>query len=188
LMTLNENVKTYAIKSMTYNDEGTILILKEKQDFEAGEPFIIQTGDYTAYDPEGEDELAPLVLACPADVVDEATIANGIVGSLYGGKVTKPGLAYFSNNQLKVTDNSEFIYNGRGGYIDASQVTSEEGEGDLVIVIGEIANGVDGPTATSGSKKAYTIDGVYVGEFTSLNEALKAAGKNGVIYEGKKVK
>ena len=86
----NDDVHTYAIKKITQetNEEEqlvTTVELYEKNEFAAGEPFIIALGNWQAPTDEAPFEPYDLIIPFPTEQVDHSYtfVANGIVGSLH---------------------------------------------------------------------------------------------------------
>ncbi|MBO4730030.1 MAG: dockerin type I repeat-containing protein, partial [Bacteroidaceae bacterium] len=86
----NDDVHTYAVKSITQetNEEGelvTTVELYEKNEFKAGEPFIIGLGNWQAPTDEAPFEPYDLIIPFPTEQVDHSYtfVANGIVGGLH---------------------------------------------------------------------------------------------------------
>ncbi|MDY3064134.1 MAG: dockerin type I repeat-containing protein, partial [Bacteroidaceae bacterium] len=70
---VNEGIKTYAVANIEEADGVSTISLYEKNEFAAGEPFILET-------PAAEDSLIDLVVYLPEDVKASAGTANGLVG------------------------------------------------------------------------------------------------------------
>ena len=183
---LNEGaVKSYAVKAMTTTEEGTTLELKLKQDFEAGEPFIMVLNDYTQYG-EGEAQQ-PVNFLLPETVTDtSAIVANGLVGTLEGVTVAKPGMGIFVDAKLKASEANKFI-SGRDGYIDPRLVVNEEGDADLIITTSESITGVKSTVVINPTDKVnvYTIDGKLIKRNVKATDAQKSL-KKGIYIVGKK--
>ena len=182
LAELNANIQTYGVHSLTTSDEGTTLGLVAKTDFEAGEPFIIITGDET-----DENGQSPIMFATPESVTDtSAIVANGLVGTLQGMTITTPGMGIFVSNALTATSGNVFI-SGRSGYLDPKQVVNGEGAADFEISTGDIINAVKNAMAvkTATNSNVYTIDGKLVKRNAKASDALKGLNK-GIYIVGKK--
>jgi hypothetical protein len=189
LMAINDKVvKTYAIKSITTTDAGSKLELKLKNDFEAGEPFIMTVGDYTQYSSSAPSQ--PLSLGVPSDVVDTSTIVpNGLVGTLQGMTVTKLGLGIFIDSKLKSTNSTSTTIDGRSGYINPNLVQNEEGDADLIIETTDMINAVKAIVITKPTEivNVYTIDGKILKKNVKRAEAQKGLNKGLYIIGKKKV-
>ena len=86
----NDDVHTYAVKKITQetNEDGelvTTVELYEKNEFKAGEPFIIGLGNWQAPADEAPFEPYDLIIPFPTEQVDHnyTFVANGIVGGLH---------------------------------------------------------------------------------------------------------
>jgi hypothetical protein len=186
LMAINDKVvKTYAIKSITTTDAGTTLELKLKNDFEAGEPFIMTVGDYTNYNASAPSKS--LSLAVPVNVVDSSTIVpNGLIGTLQGISVAAPGMGIFTAAILKATTGAVTI-DGRSGYINPRQVVNEEGSADLIIQTTDKVTLVKPIVVAKSTENVnvYTIDGKLLKKNVKATEAQKGLNK-GIYIVGKK--
>ncbi len=186
LMDINEGtVKTYAVKALTTSEEGTRLELKLKKEFAAGEPFIIEVGDYTQFGDGSEQQGIQFLI--PETVTDtSAIVANGLVGTLQGETIAKPGMGIFVNSQLKASEKNAGI-SGREGYIIPQQVVNEEGEADLVIETGESITGIKNTVVLRPTDKVnvYTIDGKLIKRNVKATEAGKNL-KKGIYIIGKR--
>ena len=164
LMSINAGtVNTYAIQSMNVTEEGTELNLKIKEEFEAGEPFIITINDYTQFDANAP--VCPISLAVPESVVDTSSIvANGLIGTLQGMNIDKAGMGIFTNSTLTATGKDVVFIASRNGYINPTKVTNEEGTPDLIITVGDIINSAKPGAVITTAEKAnlYTSDGVLI--------------------------
>ena len=182
IVELNSGAQTYGVHSLTSSDEGTTLGLVAKTDFEAGEPFIIVTGES-----EADNGQFPIVLATPEDVTDtSAVVANGLVGTLQGMSIATPGMGIFVNSALTATTGRVDI-SGRSGYLDPTKVVNGEGAADLEISTGDIINAVKNAIAVKGAANSnvYTIDGKLVKRNAKAADALKGLNK-GIYIIGKK--
>ncbi len=178
-------VTTYAVKALTATEEGTRLELKQKNDFEAGEPFIITVGDYT--NPGDGSELQTIELVIPETVTDtSAIVANGLVGTLQGETIAKPGMGIFVGSQLKASAKNARI-SGREGYIIPDQVVNEEGEADLVIETADNITSIKNAVVLKPTDKVnvYTIDGKLIRRNVKATDAAKSL-KKGIYIIGKK--
>ena len=188
LEALNEGIKTYAVKSLTFNDEDKRLELTDKTDFEAGEPMILVIGDATATPSE---DVFTLYVKSPATVTDtSAIVANGLVGTLENKSQHVNNVGYFLNNALINTGSRTLSLNALGGYIDPHAVTDAGGSADLTIDAADVINSITAPTTRDESLKkvsVYTIDGVLVRRGIKADEARTGLGKGIYIIGGKKV-
>ncbi|MDY5773022.1 MAG: OmpH family outer membrane protein, partial [Bacteroidaceae bacterium] len=182
IVELNDGAQTYGVHSLTTSEEGTTLGLVAKTDFEAGEPFIIVTGESVE-----ENGQFPIVLATPENVTDtSAVVANGLVGTLQGMIVEAPGMGIFVNSALTATTGKVSI-SARSGYLDPKQVVNGEGAADLEVTTGDIINAVKNAIAVknAANSNVYTIDGKLVKRNAKATDALKGLNK-GIYIVGKK--
>ncbi len=184
LASINEDVKTYAVKNLVTEGEETRLELTEKNNFKAGEPFIVVTGDYQAYDGETKH---PINLILPKEVTDtSAVVANGLVGTLEGMTINKVGMGIFTNAKLMATG-AQTTIEGRFGYIDPKLVVDNaEANSDLVIVTNEKV-GIKATTVVKATDivNVYTIDGKLLKRNVKAIDAQKNL-KKGIYIIGKK--
>jgi uncharacterized protein YlzI (FlbEa/FlbD family) len=185
---MNDLAQTYAIKSLTVTESGSKLELTKKDDFEAGEPFILMVNDYTKYDASANKQ--PISISVPTSEIDTSTIvANGLVGTLQGVTISKPGLGIFKDSKLAATGSSNLSIAGREGYINPNLVTTQEGNTDLTIEIGDLLNGVKSVVVNKSTDKVnvYTIDGKLLKRNVKATEAGKGLNKGLYIVGKKKV-
>lgn len=119
---LNDDVHTYAVKSMTYDAETdeTTIELYDKEEFAAGEPCIIWIGD-----PEGEGDSDPfeLVIPFPTEVTDTPANGNGISGCLHGSGF--PAKTAFSTGRKFVVADDGVGIGAQTGVIDPETYLGE---------------------------------------------------------------
>ena len=170
LYNLNDGIETYAVNSViksegAESDEPSYtLTLTAKDEFEAGEPFVIvTTGE------PNEDGQQPLTFYLPpaeaGAITDTSSVVrNGLVGTLEGVDIKGQASLYFENSVLNVcTDKGVFIA-GRGGYIDVTKVQDLGGTIDKTISINGVINNIANVEviengATDGLKKGIYIVG-----------------------------
>ena len=185
---LNEGVQTYSVKSLTVTETGSKLELTKKNSFEAGEPFILVVNDYENYDPSAEAH--PISFATPSTVIDTSSIvANGLVGTLEGMTVIKPGLGIFTSSKLSATVKGNTTISGRTGYINPNLVTTQDGNTDLTIQTVGLLNGVKSVIVNKSTDmvNVYTIDGKLLKKNVKATEAQKGLNKGLYIVGKKKV-
>ena len=183
---MNDFAQTYAIKSLTVTETGSKLELTKKDDFEAGEPFILMVNDYTKYDASAKKQSVSI--SVPTSEIDTSTIvANGLVGTLQGLTISKPGLGIFKDSKLSATGTSNLSISGREGYINPNLVTTQEGNTDLTIEIADLLNGVKSIIVNKSTDKVniYTIDGKLLKHNVKATEAQEGLSK-GLYIIGKK--
>ena len=169
---MNGDIKTYAINSVVENEaaEGDepsyTLTLTEKFEFEAGEPFVIET--LAEPDANGQQPLVFILPPAEADaIVDTSAVDyNGLVGTLEGLTIKGQASLYFENSILNVATDAGYTIPGRSGYIDnIKNVEIVDNENEIVDV--------------------YTIDGVLIKRNVKAAEATKNLAK-GIYIVGKK--
>ena len=97
----------------------TTIELYEKNEFAAGEPCILVTGDPSQR--TSEDEDITLVIATPTEIAQQMTPANGMVGLLTTEKIPL-GAAWFTGTEIS---NAEASISAHTGYIDATLYQGE---------------------------------------------------------------
>ena len=118
--------------------------------------------------------------------------ANALVGTLGGTVLSAGGYGYFANNAVEISGVGQVEIPGMSGWIDAGNAVCEDGNADLVINVGGIINSISDLTkefVANGKTKVYTIDGVYVGDYSGF-AARRAKGqlpKGIYIVSGRKV-
>lgn len=110
-----DDVRTFAVKSISYDadtDETTVE-LYDKDEFAAGEPFIVWIGD-----PESEADSDPyeLLIPFPDDVTDTPINGNGISGCLHGTGF--PAQTAFSTGRTYVVSDGGVGIGAQTGVID----------------------------------------------------------------------
>lgn len=192
---LNENVQTYGIHSIEEPDaEGNItkLNLMKKDAFAAGEPMIIVTGNPDAYDSENVTQK-PITVVFP-EAYDEivegacaATSANGLVGIIPSKSIEKAGYGYLSGAQPKVTTAEKITLGRQTGYIDPTQITTAEGDIDLVVEFQgslDAVKNVKVTTVNGTDNKVYSLDGKFLGTDTkNLNKGIYIVGKKKIAVK-----
>ena len=186
IASLNEGTATtYAVKALKKTETGSSLELKKKSDFEAGEPFVLVIGDYT----QTVGDNQSLLLSMPETVVSNSVAANGLVGTLTGLTISKPGMGVFVDNTLNNTTGYAFTIEGGGGYIDPNAVVNEDGEADLIIGSNETIDAIQAATIQTDVQKTnvYTIDGKLLKRNVKASDAMKGLQKGLYIVGKKKV-
>ena len=191
---INGDIKTYAINSVVENEaaEGDepsyTLTLTEKFEFEAGEPFVIET--LAEPDANGQQPLVFILPPAEADaIVDTSAVDyNGLVGTLEGLTIKGQASLYFENSILNVATDAEIFIPGRGGYIDVTKVKSLGGTVDKTITINGIINDIKNVEIVETENEivdVYTIDGVLIKRNVKAAEATRNLAK-GIYIVGKK--
>ena len=166
---LNDDVHTYAVKSMTYDadtDETTIE-LYDKEEFAAGEPCIIWIGD-----PEGEGDSDPyeIVIPFPTEVVSAPINGNGISGCLHGAGF--PAKTAFSTGRKYVVADDGVGIGAQTGVIDPQTYKGavEDVETARTLVLTGL-RAIGNPADVDGNGDVNTADVVAVYAFIIDGEA-----------------
>jgi len=191
---INGDIKTYAINSVVENEaaEGDeplyTLTLTEKFEFEAGEPFVIET--LAEPDANGQQPLVFILPPAEADaIVDTSAVDyNGLVGTLEGLTIKGQASLYFENSILNVATDAGYTIPGRSGYIDVTKVKDLGGSIDKTITINGVINNIKNVEIVDNENEivdVYTIDGVLIKRNVKAAEATKNLAK-GIYIVGKK--
>lgn len=190
LAELNEDVVTYAVKKITQEEvEGelvTTVELYEKDEFAAGEPFIIALGNIK----EGvEIEPYELVIPFPTEVVDHSVemVANGIVGGLHG--ITFDYVTGVSTGKKFVPMNEGGKFDAQTGVIDVKTYKDEVADVETALTFVITGLPLIGEPTAVGSINAETAVKVVKGIYTIDGKAVSAPQKGQIyIINGKTVK
>ena len=194
LKNLNDNIATYAVNSVTMDEsaEGDepsyTLTLTAKEEFEAGEPFIIET----LAEPDANGNQ-PLWFSLPPEEADalvdtSAVDYNGLVGTLQGMTIKGQASLYFLNSVLNVATDAGYTLQGRDGYIDFTKVKDLGGKIDKTITINGVINDIQNVEIVEENSEfvdVYTIDGVLLKRNVKASEATDNLSK-GIYIVGKK--
>ena len=191
---INGDIKTYAINSVVENEaaEGDepsyTLTLTEKFEFEAGEPFVIET--LAEPDANGQQPLVFILPPAEADaIVDTSAVDyNGLVGTLEGLTIKGQASLYFENSILNVATDAGYTIPGRSGYIDVTKVKDLGGSIDKTITINGVINNIKNVEIVDNENEivdVYTIDGVLIKRNVKAAEATRNLAK-GIYIVGKK--
>jgi len=194
LKNLNDNIATYAVNSVTMDESAEggepsyTLTLTAKEEFEAGEPFIIET----LAEPDANGNQ-PLWFSLPPEEADalvdtSAVDYNGLVGTLQGMTIKGQASLYFLNSVLNVATDAGYTLQGRDGYIDFTKVKDLGGQIDKTITINGIINDIQNVEIVEENSEfvdVYTIDGVLLKRNVKASEATDNLSK-GIYIVGKK--
>ena len=194
LKNLNDNIATYAVNSVTMDESAEggepsyTLTLTEKFEFEAGEPFVIET--LAEPDANGQQPLVFILPPAEADaIVDTSAVDyNGLVGTLEGLTIKGQASLYFENSILNVATDAGYTIPGRSGYIDVTKVKDLGGSIDKTITINGVINNIKNVEIVDNENKivdVYTIDGVLIKRNVKAAEATRNLAK-GIYIVGKK--
>lgn len=174
-------IKTYSVKRI--NAKGG-LELTQKYSFEAGEPFIIVAGDYTAE----EGEMVNFAILPPNEFTTEAKTANGLVGVLDYTVVGMDGMGYFVDSKMQPTTITT-VLQGMSGYLNPALTKYTTESNDLCV---DIANII--PTAVkeiensqNGRIDVYSADGKLLKHNVTSKEARATLPKGIYIIGHQKV-
>lgn len=185
LAALNENVYTYAIKS--HPNEKTIRLVK-KDEFKAGEPFILLIGDTTKY--AADHSSIDLTVSLPDHNYSLATdTVNGLISVPTSYKIADAGYGYFSKATLQATTGTAVKIGFQNGYIDGNLIAAPTDDNfDLeVIIVGGTISDVK-PIISKDPNlvvNIYTLDGTLLKRNVKSSEALEGLSK-GTYIVGKK--
>lgn len=189
---LDAEISFYAVKSIVYDEDNdeTVVELTLKDEFEAGEPFVMVVGDPDAYDGYSiidASDTIDMLFPVPTTYVSEPGTANGLVGTFNDGYVYDTGLGYFSHDDYElvneITTGTTYI-TFNCGYITAAGYEEQEGDADLTIYFesGEIT-GIKSAKAIAAEAEAAATGGIY----DLQGRQVAAPGKGIYIVGGKKV-
>ena len=179
LKQLNPNVQGYAVNSVSL----LTVYFEKKENFAAGEPFVLMVGDPTKFDASSVT-TEKLKLTPPDEFTDQALTANGLVGVLDKTKVASG--YFFQNNKLTSRTSTSYV-GGQSGYIVRSQVVSTGNPIDLTARLNNeiVITALHDITVTDGEKNSVVYD--LNGRRISL-DANHKLGKGIYIIDNKKVR
>ena len=196
LQSYRPDIETYSVNSIITNEgaEGDepsyTLTLTAKQEFAAGEPFIMITNDAENAD---ANDNSPLYFWLPEEAPEAITDTsavdyNGLVGTLQGLTINGQASLYFENSMLNVATDAGYTIPGRSGYIDVTKVKDLGGPIDKTITINGIINDIKNVEIVETENEivdVYTIDGVLIKRNIKAAEATRNLTK-GIYIVGKK--
>ena len=196
LQSYRPDIETYSVNSIITNEgaEGDepsyTLTLTAKQEFAAGEPFIMITNDAENADANGNSPLYFwLPEKAPEAITDTSAVDyNGLVGTLQGLTINGQASLYFENSMLNVATDAGYTIPGRSGYIDVTKVKDLGGPIDKTITINGIINDIKNVEIVDNENEivdVYTIDGVLIKRNIKAAEATRNLTK-GIYIVGKK--
>ena len=177
---MNEDVHTYAIHSQI---SATELALVRKDEFAAGEPFIMLTGDPAQY--EDYHGAMDIIILLPTDLTAKADTANGLVGVMSRSTINGNGNGFIENAVLKVlAEDGKTSIASQSGYIVPSLIEAQEGAYDLILTT-EGALGIKNITSNGNALvNVYTVDGKLLKRNVKAADAQKNL-KKGIYIIGK---
>ena len=181
----NTDLACYGLKNVTIkNGTDFSLELVEKNSFNAGEPFVLITGD-----PEKADSRDSTSLWMPsyAEPVTESKTVNGLVG-LLNGQTVVAGYGIFENAAAVATTDATFV-NGRTGYIDPTQVSDLEVPAGAKVITLEgqgIINAIHSAVSSNKNNKVdvFSVDGKLLRHDVKASQATQGL-KKGIYIIGK---
>ena len=196
LQSYRPDIETYSVNSIITNEgaEGDepsyTLTLTAKQEFAAGEPFIMITNDAENADANGNSPLYFwLPEEAPEAITDTSAVDyNGLVGTLQGLTINGQASLYFENSMLNVATDAGYTIPGRSGYIDVTKVKDLGGPIDKTITINGIINDIKNVEIVETENEivdVYTIDDVLIKRNIKAAEATRNLTK-GIYIVGKK--
>ena len=167
---LNDDVRTFAVKSMTQHEEDGELIttieLYDKESFAAGEPCIIWIGN-----PEGDtdSEDYELVIPFPTEITDTPLNGNGIAGCLHGSGF--PAFTAYSTGREYVVATDGVGIGAQTGVIDPDTYRGpvEGVETGLTIVLRGL-RAIGNKTDVDGNGNVNSADVVAVYNYILIGE------------------
>jgi len=186
LSALNPNVYTFAIKSMP--NETTLRLVK-KDEFKAGEPFVLLVGDTTKFAVDHNN--IDLTVSVPDHNYNLAVdTVNGLISVPTSFKIGTQGYGYFSSATLKVTTKTAVTIGFQSGYIDGNGIDTAADDNydlEIITVSGSIINAVKPIISNNPNQivNIYTLDGKLLKRNVKSSEALNGLNK-GIYIVGKK--
>ena len=177
-------IMTYGIKGVS--EDGSKLLLYQKENFAAGEPMIVVAGELTN-NADADKETIKMFLPLANDYSYDLVDANGLVGT-FNYTFIPNNVGLIKGDSVISTEATEVAVFGQRGYINAAQVKNMEGvETALTLNLkGEFVNNINnaGVATKPGKVNVYTVDGVLVKKNVKAANA-KDGLKKGVYIIGK---
>ena len=177
-------IMTYGIKGVS--EDGSKLLLYQKESFAAGEPMIVVAGELTN-NADADKETIKMFLPLANDYSYDLVDANGLVGT-FNYTFIPNNVGLIKGDSVISTEATEVAVFGQRGYINAAQVKNMEGvETALTLNLkGEFVNNINnaGVATKPGKVNVYTVDGVLVKKNVKAANA-KDGLKKGVYIIGK---
>jgi hypothetical protein len=192
---VNPTMKAYGVRSLTVDDSNVsskIDLYEITDELPAGTPFILMAGDKNNYDPQSAASVS-FAFELPKDgnLVTTPLTANGLVGTLDGITLNKPGLGYLNNNSLFITTAAAATLWGQRAYIDPTLVKDlTDKETALTLTVNGKLTGVNAIQISkpgTGKVNVYTIDGKLLKRNINATDAQKGLSKGLYIVGKKKV-
>ena len=186
-----KSFSTYALKNITKGGTATEPIftveLMEKDEFAAGEPFVLVTGDLESTD--GSDSTG-LWMESYKEPIMESQPANGLMPVLSGQSINA-GMAIFENGAAVASTDNAFV-NGQTGYIDPNKVEDIAAPAGAKVITVQGTGLIDAiRTALAGGSQqsvdVYSVDGKLVRRNVKASQATKGLKKGVYIIGTEKV-
>lgn len=197
----NEDVYTYAVKNCTYDESTGVntVELTLQDEFAAGEPFVLVTGDYEnygGYTSVDETDTIDIYLPVPTEFTEEPGTSNGLVGNFMDDTITKEGIGYIDWDDeslyfyISDEDTDVYLWFNNGYFVPVTEVGT--GSTDLTITFeGSEITSVISTTVTAGDEnekvKVYDLNGRLLKSGVATSEATSGLQKGVYIVGGKKV-
>jgi len=148
-----DGIHTYTLVDMP---SANVYAMKEKNEFAAGEPFVMMAGNISDLDDTCTDTLY-FDITSPDEFCTTPLIVNGMYGMLDNGTMTKLGY-YLSNNKLRY---GKAALNAQTGYIYKTQVKKISDSYDMTISVNQGVTGISQNIIkqTENQNSVYTLDG-----------------------------
>ena len=172
---VNEGFKAYAIQDITDANGVSTVSLYMKDNFEAGEPFILEV-------PESEDSLVDLVAYLPEDVVSTPSSSNGLVG-VFATTNVPVGNGYLGTDGWTAAAEGATVP-AQTGYINPSKFTGAVAGvtvAKTIQIAGLAGSGLAGDVNGDGRIDATDVVTLYnyIANGTESGVSLEAADVNG---------
>ena len=167
----------------------TTLRLVKKDEFKAGEPFVLLVGDTTKFAVDHNN--IDLTVSVPDHNYNLAVdTVNGLISVPTSFKIGTQGYGYFSSATLKVTTKTAVTIGFQSGYIDGNGIDTAADDNydlEIITVSGSIINAVKPIISNNPNQivNIYTLDGKLLKRNVKSSEALNGLNK-GIYIVGKK--
>lgn len=190
-------VSAYHVVGVTKDAQGSISQLKlaiyaEGETIAAGQPFVIEAGSSSRFDPTTTDTVTVQLPVDTGALCNASREANGLVGVFASTRYAGTDGAYFTAAQLTPMTASTVIA-PQSGYVKMLSVEDESApynESDLLIVDvnGEpIVNAIHRALVAGGVVNVYSVDGVLVRRNVQRAEATRGLPAGLYIVGGRKL-
>ena len=148
-----DGIHTYTLVDMP---SANVYAMKEKNEFAAGEPFVMMAGSITDLDDTSTDTLY-FDVASPNEFTTTPLVVNGMYGMLDNGTMAKLGY-YLSHNKLRY---GKATLDAQTGYIYKAQVKKISDSYDMTISPNQGISGISQASVKQAEEQndIYTLDG-----------------------------